>query len=206
VARPRKATDDQIFEAAYRVMRRRGPSEWTLADIAAEAGLTAGALVQRFGSKRDLLVTLIERFAAAVPDLHAALRAKHRSPLAALRAYAAHVACLAASPGELAHHLDYLKLDLTDPKMHPHFKHQAEAARSFVSATLAEAVARGELRKGTNVARLTRLVESVVTGALFTWATYREGSAAHWMRRHLDDLLASYKPAVSGRRVHSRQA
>lgn len=194
MARPRKATDDQIFEAAYRVMLRRGPAEWTLADIAAEAGLSAGALVQRFGSKRQLLVVLIARFAEAVPDMYAALRAKHRSPLAALRAYAAHVACLAASPGELAHHLDYLKLDLTDPQMHPHFKRQAEAARSFVSATLADAVARGELRKGTNVRRLTRLVESVIGGALFTWATYREGPAGDWMRRHLDDLLASYKP------------
>jgi AcrR family transcriptional regulator len=194
VARPRKATDDQIFEAAFRVMQRRGPAEWTLADIAAEAGLTAGALVQRFGSKRRLLVTLIARFAAAVPDMYAALRAKHRSPLAALRAYAAHVACLAASPAELAHHLDYLKLDLTDPLMHPHFKRQAEAARAFVSATLSEAVAIGELRTDTNVARLTRLVESVIGGALFTWATYREGRAGDWMRRHLDDLLRSYKP------------
>jgi AcrR family transcriptional regulator len=194
VARPRKATDDQIFEAALRVMQRRGPADWTLADIAAEAGLTAGALVQRFGSKRRLLVTLIARFTAAMPDMYAALRAKRRSPLAALRAYAAHVACLAASPAGLAHHLDYLKLDLTDPLMHPHFKRQAEAARAFVSATLSEAVAIGELRTDANVARLTRLVESVIGGALFTWATYREGRASDWMRRHLDDLLRSYKP------------
>ena len=46
--RPRKASDAEVFAAASRVMSRLGPAQVTLADIAAEAGLTAGALVQRF--------------------------------------------------------------------------------------------------------------------------------------------------------------
>ena len=41
-----------MFAAMGRVMRRVGPAELTLGAIAAEAGVTAGALVQRFGSKR----------------------------------------------------------------------------------------------------------------------------------------------------------
>lgn len=190
MSRPRKATDDQIFEAAYRVMQRLGPAEWTLTDIAAEAGLTAGALVQRFGSKHRLQVALIARFSKAVPDMYAALRARHRSPLAALRAYADHVACLAPSRAELAHQLDYLRLDLTDPQMRRHFKRQADAARALVTATLKDAVAHGELRADTNVARLTRLVEAVITGSLFTWAASQDGRASTWLRRNLDDLLA----------------
>ena len=35
-------------------MLRRGPAELTLRAIAAEAEVTPGALVQRFGSKREL--------------------------------------------------------------------------------------------------------------------------------------------------------
>ena len=54
--RPRKVSDDDIYMAAQRAMSRLGPGELTLADIAAEAGVTAGLLVQRFGSKRDLLL------------------------------------------------------------------------------------------------------------------------------------------------------
>ncbi len=49
--RRRKVTDDEIFAAAQRAMGRRGPHELTLADIAGEAGITPGLLVQRFGSK-----------------------------------------------------------------------------------------------------------------------------------------------------------
>ena len=53
--RPRKVSDEAIFAAAHKVMGQLGPAQWTLADIAREAGITAGAVVQRFGSKRELL-------------------------------------------------------------------------------------------------------------------------------------------------------
>src|SRR5687768_12664904 len=58
MARPRKVSDDEVFAAAMRAMSRVGPGELTLALIAEEAGVTAGALVQRFGSRRQLLVTM----------------------------------------------------------------------------------------------------------------------------------------------------
>ena len=45
-----------MFAALVRVMHRRSPAELTLREIAAEADVTAGALVQRFGSKRALLL------------------------------------------------------------------------------------------------------------------------------------------------------
>ena len=85
--RPQKVTDDDIFMAAQRAMSRLGPGELTLADIAREAGVTAGLLVQRFGSKRDLLLTLSERFSGGTSEMFAELRRGHRSPLATLRAY-----------------------------------------------------------------------------------------------------------------------
>ena len=85
--RPR-VTDDEIFAAAHRAMTRRGPHELTLADIAREAGVSAGRLVQRFGSKRGLLLTLAERFAGSAGTVFAGLRSARQTPLAALRAYA----------------------------------------------------------------------------------------------------------------------
>ncbi len=48
--------DADVFAALVRVMHRRGPAELTLREIAAEAGVTAGALVQRFGSMRAMLL------------------------------------------------------------------------------------------------------------------------------------------------------
>ena len=104
--------------AAHRAMSRLGPGELTLAHIAAEAGLTAGALVQRFGSKRDLMLQLSERFSGGTGEMFAGLRRAHRSPLAALRAYADCMAGMAETPAALVRSLSYLQIDLTDPEFH----------------------------------------------------------------------------------------
>jgi hypothetical protein len=112
------------------------------------------------------LVLLTEKFADYVPEMYAGLRKHHASPLAAVRAYAEGVACIAETPEMLAHHLDYLRLDLTDPDMHVQFRRQAD-----------------------DIERLTRQVETTITGSLFTWATYREGTAAGWVRRDLELVL-----------------
>jgi AcrR family transcriptional regulator len=201
MARPRKVGDEQVYEAAFRVMQRRGPSEWTLAEVAAAAGLTAGALVQRYGSKRALQVELIAQFAEGATQAYEGLLARHASPLAAVRAYAAELACLAGTPEGFAHHLDYLRLDLTDPEMHVHFRRQAEAARSFLREALERAVAARELKSRTDVAALARMLETAVTGSLFTWATYREGEADAWLKHDLDAVLVPYV-----RRPRNREA
>ena len=85
--------------AVQRSMSRLGPGDLTLADIAAEAGVTAGLLVQRFGSKRELLLALSERFSSGTAEMFEELR-RGRSPLAAIRAYSDGMAHLASSPAE----------------------------------------------------------------------------------------------------------
>lgn len=57
VARPRTITDERILAAVAAVIDRRGP-EFTVADVAAEAGVSVGAVAKRFGSKSGLLQAL----------------------------------------------------------------------------------------------------------------------------------------------------
>src|SRR5262245_49922324 len=173
--RPQKVTDDEVFSAAQRVMSRRGPHELTLADIAEEAGVTAGRLVQRFGSKRALLVALSERFAGSAAPVFAGLRTAHAGPLAALRAYAACMADLAPTPEALLRNLAYLQGDLADEELRGHLVENARASRKEIEALLAAAAAAGELRRDVDVRSLARTVETVISGSLMTWATYREG-------------------------------
>ena len=187
--RPRKASDAEVFAAASRVMSRLGPAQVTLADIAAEAGLTAGALVQRFGSKRELLLALAAQGADATRAAFAGLQAAHASPLAALRAYADGFARMGESPGALAHHLAYLQLDLTDPEFHRHTMAQAHATSAALRDLLDAAVAAGELAPGVDTGVLARTVQAVLSGSLMTWAFYREGPAADWVRADLEAVL-----------------
>lgn len=202
--RPRKVSDDEVFEATHRVMARLGPSELTLAAIAKQAGLTAGALVQRFGSKRELLLALSNRFSGGTKEMFDLLRHGQRSPLAVLRAYADCLAGLAPSPAALARNLSYLQMDLSDPDFRKHLVKHARASRVELQKIVDEAIETGELVRGTNSRQLARTVEAVVGGSMMAWAYYEEGKAAHWMRQDLDAVLAPY--LAKGRKPKVRTA
>jgi AcrR family transcriptional regulator len=190
--RPLKVTDDDIFMAAYRAMSRLGPGELTLADIAKEAGVTAGLLVQRFGSKRDLLLTLSEKFSGGTGEMFAELRRGHRSPLAALRAYSDCMAQMASTPAAFARNFAYLQIDLTDPDFRKHIAKHAVASRVELQKLVREAIAAGELKPETNAKQLARTIEAVVGGSMLSWAFYQEGKAEKWMRHDLDAILKPY--------------
>jgi len=190
--RRRKAEDADVFAALVRVMQRRGPAELTLREIAGEAGVTAGALVQRFGSKRALLLAHA-RYAAASGDVGVPVpRPRTSSPLAALRAVTAVHAQLANSPRAALRNLAYLHNDLADPALRRHVMRMSRAARAHYEQLVADAVAAGELRADTNVRALARMIEITLGGSFLAWALYREGSAADWLRKDLDATLGSY--------------
>jgi AcrR family transcriptional regulator len=194
-------SDEDVFAGAWRAMQRLGPGDLTLAAIAAEAGVTAGALAQRFGSKRALLLALADAAAAAAGELVRGIRRAHRSPLAAVRAYAECLAELAASPAVLARNLAYLQIDLGDPDFRERLAAQGKATRAELLELLREAVEIGELSRGTDPRALLRVLEVALNGALFTWACYREGTAAGFMRGVVDAVLAPYRPRKRGQRA-----
>jgi AcrR family transcriptional regulator len=190
--RPRKVSDEEIFAAAGRVMAKRGPALWTLADIAAETGLTAGALVQRFGSKHALQVALVESWANSIPELFKALCQGHSSPLEGLRAYARCMAQMGESPGALANHLAYLQLDLTDPDLYRHVRAGASATREELRNLIDLAVASRELVNSLDAASLARAVEIAVSGSLLTWAFYQDGPATDSVLADVEAVLRPY--------------
>ena len=184
---------------------RLAPSELTLAEIAAEAGVTAGALAQRFGSKRALLLALSRAAAASSGDVIRGLRAAHSSPLSAVRAYAECMAGLAQSPAALARNLAYLQIDLADPDFREQLGIQARATRAGLRDLLEDAVRTGELRPDTDVDALARTVEITVSGALMTWAMYEdEGPADRWIREAVDAVIGPHLAATLGKSLQPK--
>jgi len=191
--RRRKAEDADVFAALVRLMLRRGPAELTLRAIADEAGLTASALVQRFGSKQALLHAHA-RHAAATGDigLAAPVRARAASPLAELRDATAVHARLAESPRAALRNLAYLQNDLADPVLRRHLLRLKQTTRARYEHLVAAAVAAGELRADTDVRMLARMIEVTLDGSFLAWALYREGSAAERLREDLEAALQPY--------------
>jgi AcrR family transcriptional regulator len=71
MARPREISDERMLAAAGVVISRLGPA-FTLADVAGEAKVAAGTLVNRFGSKHGLLVAMTK---SAIEALRNEMRA-----------------------------------------------------------------------------------------------------------------------------------
>jgi AcrR family transcriptional regulator len=196
--RPRKVTNTEIFEAVRSVMTKVGPRDLTLAAIAKEAGVTPAVLVQRFGSKRALLLALSDEYArGAERDYIGGLLKEHNSPLAALRAYARCFAEMAASPASVARNLAYLQLDLTDEEFRRNLVRQARANDAGLRTLIKAALDAGELKVPGKLAALARTINAVLTGSMITWAFYRDGTAAEWMLADLQAVLAPYLPKQS---------
>ena len=189
--RPRKTSDEHILAATARVMQRRSPTQLTLADVAKEAGIVPATLIQRFGTKRGLLLTLCRTAPGAVPQQFAAARAKYKSPLKTLIELYVECTAFALTPEAMANGLAYLQIDLTDPDFHAITLAQFRALRDETQKLLDAAVATRELRP-CNTAQLARLIQHLNGGAMLAWAVYRQGSVAAWVRRELQALLANY--------------
>jgi AcrR family transcriptional regulator len=181
-------------------MRRVGPAELTLGAIAAEAGVTASALVQRFGSKRELILAHWRQPAASGGDRRLRPAARARSPLGELRAAVALFANLAVSPRAALRNLAYMQSDWADPALRRHELRHARAARARYQQLVADAVARGELRADTDAPTLARMIEVTLGGSFLAWTLYREGPAARRFREDLDTALRPYLARRTKRR------
>jgi AcrR family transcriptional regulator len=200
--RPRETSDEQILAATARVMQRLGPTQLTLASVAREAGVVPATLIQRFGTKRSLLLAVCGSAPAAIPQQFAAARAKHSSPLKTLLELYADCTGFAPTPEAVANGLAYLQIDLTDPDFHAITLAQFRAIRGETKKLLDAAVDARELRPCATT-ELARLIQHTNGGAMLSWAVYREGSVAAWVRRDLEALLAPYR--VAGKRLRQER-
>jgi AcrR family transcriptional regulator len=190
--RPRETSDAEILAAAARVMQRRSPVQLTLAEVAKEAGVVPATLIQRFGTKRQLLLANCKAWTSDVAGQFAAARTKYNSPLKTLIEFLVECSGFAATPESIANFLAYLQIDLTDPEFHVVLLAQSVTMHEETKKLLDNAIALREL-KACDTAALARLIQQVNSGSMLDWAVYRKGPLAAWIRRSLDALLRPYR-------------
>ncbi|HEU0037364.1 MAG TPA: helix-turn-helix domain-containing protein [Kofleriaceae bacterium] len=198
MARPRTVSDEKILQATIRMMAKHGPVAMTLAHVAGEIGLSPAALVKRFGSKRALLLEVSKTAGAGMAAALAELRRTAASPLAALLDAATFLARHTRSAEELANHLAFLQIDVTDPEFRRPMLALSRATLAGYRGLLDDAIARKELRR-CDTEQLARVLNAVVGGSLIAWAVFRKGSAEAWLRADLEAALEPHRlPRKSG--------
>jgi AcrR family transcriptional regulator len=201
--RPRLASDAEILAGALRAITRLGPVRLTLADVAREVGLSAAALVQRFGSKRQLLLAVAAQGPEGNDALFERLRETNPSPLQALLAMADCMALMGSTPAEISNTLAFLQIDLTDHEFHRLALRSSGAVHAGLRALVKDAVRVGELTR-CNADRLAHALQAAMNGSLLNWAIHREGTVQSWIRRDLETVLDPYIVRKTKRRTLAR--
>ena len=197
MVRPRTTSDEEILAAAARAVGQVGAARLTLAAVAREAGLAPATLVQRFGSKRGLLLALAKRGSEGGASPFETARAADRSPLAALHAALAALASRVDTPEQMANNLGFLQLDLTDPEFREHAAADARRTGRRIAELLTEAVEVGELDARVNIPGLARAVQVAYNGSLILWSLTGDTPLEQALRTDVEEVLHPYRSTSS---------
>jgi AcrR family transcriptional regulator len=190
--RTRTISDAKILAATARMISCVGPTRLTLADVGAEVGLAPATLLQRFGSKRGLLIALVEQGVASVDRCFVDVRTASSSALTAVIKAASDLAEHVRTPEELANNLAFFQIDLSDPEFHRLALEHSRRVRAGYRLLLDDAIVEGDLVE-CDTAALASALQAVAAGSLLNWAIHRDGSVATWVRADIETLVAPYR-------------
>jgi AcrR family transcriptional regulator len=191
--RTKNVSDEAVLAGVLRLVQRIGPDGFTLAAAGAEVGLSASTLVQRFGSKRSLLLAAdrwaVERWVDGMDEVPADGPALDR-----LVAGLVHTVDAETTAEEMANSVSLLQIGLADSEFHRSTRSGAVRLRAKAVERLDEATANGELRPGIDTTALAELVEVTYHGAMISWAIHRDGPLLTSVSARLTQLLQPYRP------------
>ena len=175
MARRKTISDETVLDAALRVMTTKGPSDLTLADVAAAAGIAPATLIQRFGDKRRLIVAAFAQdnaaFARALADLPPGSGAQ--AVIAVFRLLTPGI----EDVGAFADQLLWLRQDMRDPDLNRLARERFRLLREAIAQRLPPlAVAPADAA---------RLVEAQWQGALNQWGIEPTGKLVDFVTESL---------------------
>lgn len=167
-------TREQLLDAAERVFRQRGVARSSLAEVAAAAGVTRGAVYWHFRDKADLCVAMCERGMLPLETmLSDAGAAAHADPLGTLRELAvAALTRLACDPRSQAVFEVTLHESERSAEMTSIMARKQRARRHclvHVERVLQQAVEARQLPKDTDTLLATQALHAYIGGIMNTW-------------------------------------
>lgn len=194
MSRPRLVSDAEVFAAFDAAIADHGPNGVTLALVAQRLGVTAPALMRRFGSKQGLFAAFMHSQLSAQPVTLGALLVHHTDALDALLALSGGTHQYSLNRKAYLRHLASFFLQLADDDvLVPIIAAWFAGERRWITDRLTEAHAARALRHDTPVPELARTLQAALHGARLQWATGGEGPEGVWSRREMEAVLAPWR-------------
>ena len=188
MGRPRKISDAELMAACGRAIGRHGPG-FTLAHVAAEAGIAVGTVSGRFGSKHGLLLAMMTEAATGVAERMRAAADRHRDPVAAIVAAVVATAEGVADPATTSNHLAQLGIDMSDPALRADLAGLRTSVRDVIRSLLAAA----DLPAAPPPPRAARIVAALAHGTQLDWALAPTGKLPDRLRADVRAVLDSWR-------------
>ena len=187
MGRPRKISDDELMAACGRAIGAYGPG-FTLAQVAAEAGVAVGTVSGRFGSKHGLMLAMMTGVVDTVEARMRAAAGRQRDPVAAVVAAVLVTAEGVDDPATTTNHLAQLGVDMSDPAL----RDGLTALRSRIREVLRSLLAAAALPGAPPPARAARIVAGLAHGTQLDWALSPSGRLRDRLRADVRAVLDSW--------------
>lgn len=185
-----EARTEDILAAAVRLFGCKGIEKTTMADIAAEAGLSAGAIYRYFPGKGALLDAVFQAALQANVETFAQASAEAPSPLAALFAVGEAVTGH-ESAADCGMWMEATLASIRDPEsIAPRHSAVKKRIHALIEGILRDAQAAGEVDPALDVTALATLLFATSTGLQILVAETKEAGPAHDALAALWKLLA----------------
>jgi TetR/AcrR family acrAB operon transcriptional repressor len=206
------ATRESLIDAAEQVFRREGVSRTSLAEVAAAAGVTRGAIYWHFRDKAELLDAMCERTLLPLDAAFArTAEAAQIDPMLALRTLAVDALAKLASDRRTQTVFEILfhKCELVGELAQRSEAHQQDRRQCLASVEglFALAVAKGQLPADTDAKLATHMMHAYIIGLMHEWvldpADYDLAAAAPAI---IDAFLAGLRAKPPTRSPATREA
>lgn len=189
-----EATRHLLLDAAEKVFNEKGVAQTSLADIAAAAGLTRGAIYWHFESKADLFHAMMERVTLPIDNMLVQLGAEQMAtPLTFLHNAAVTVLRRAATDEhtrrvfEIVSHQCELTGDMAIGRVR-----QAESRADClnkIEQSLRAAIAQGDLSASLDIRVAAFGLHSLIDGLISNWVL---SPNAFDLEKHASKLISTY--------------
>jgi TetR/AcrR family transcriptional repressor of nem operon len=160
-------TRQALIETATRLVRKRGYSACSYADLAEVVGIRKPSIHHHFPSKEDLGEAIVEVYAAEFGKLLDQIHARTPDPIERLKRYAGlYKDGLSRGEGCLCGVLAS-EISILPSRVQTQVRRFFALNLRWLEATLRDGVARGDLRPGLSPAREAHTILSALQGATF---------------------------------------
>lgn len=179
--RVKTISDVAVLDAALDLLLEQGPHRFTLPAVGRAVGLSPATLIQRFGSKKGLLTSVIDH-AGRQADAALQARVETDDARADLIGWLVDLAAGFKSRAHVASNLALLMEDLTDEQS------RAQAGRHM--QIVRRGVARHLSRLGDEaVDAHVELIEAQWHGLVIQWALHGQGDCEAWIAEGISAVI-----------------